>query len=144
MPSTAVKTKSLVHRLEEAMNARRLDDLDDLVAAGFVRHCEATPNVEVRSLEQFKEFLRQDAAAFPDNVQTFTHVVAEGDQIGIFATYEGTHEGPLGPIPPTGKRAKFSFAGVFRVENDKLAEFWITWDNMTILGQLGLLPDAPG
>jgi predicted ester cyclase len=144
MPSTAVKTKSLVHRLEEAMNARRLDDLDDLVAAGFVRHCEATPNVEVRSLEQFKEFLRQDAAAFPDNVQTFTHVVAEGDQIGIFAMYEGTHEGPLGPIPPTGKRAKFSFAGVFRVENDKLAEFWITWDNMTILGQLGLLPDAPG
>jgi hypothetical protein len=29
---------------------------------------------------------------------------------------------------------------VFRVADDKLAEFWITWDNMTILSQLGLLP----
>jgi predicted ester cyclase len=31
---------------------------------------------------------------------------------------------------------------VFRVEDDKLAEFWITWDQMTIMGQLGLLPDG--
>jgi hypothetical protein len=29
------------------------------------------------------------------------------------------------------------------VENGKLAEFWITWDGMTILGQLGLLPPPP-
>ena len=142
MPSTAAEMRSLVQRLEDAMNERRLDDLDDLIAADFVRHCEATPQVDVRSLEQFKEFLTQDAAAFPDNVQTFTHVVAEGDQIGVFATYEGTHQGALGPFPPTGKRAKFTFAGVFRVENGKLAELWITWDNMTILAQLGLLPDA--
>ena len=142
MPTTATEMKSLVQRLEDAMNKRNLDDLDELVAADFVRHCEATPQVDVRSLDDFKEFLRQDAAAFPDNVQNFTHVVAEGDQVGVFATYEGTHQGPLGPIPPTGKRAKFNFAGVFRVENGKFAEFWITWDNMTILGQLGLLPPS--
>jgi len=140
MTSTVTDMKALVGRLEEAMNARRLDELDDIVAADFVRHCEATPDVDVRSLEQFEEVLRQDAAAFPDNVQRFTHVVAEGDQIGIFATYEGTYQGPLGPFPATGKRASFTFAGVFRVAGGKLAEFWITWDNLTILGQLGLLP----
>jgi predicted ester cyclase len=76
-------------------------------------------------------------------VQTFTHVVAEGDQIGVFATYEGTHTGPMGPVPATGKKVHFDFGGVFRVENGKLAEFWLTWDNMTILGQLGLLPPPP-
>lgn len=58
----------------------------------------------------------------------------------IFATYEGTHDGSLGQIPPTGRRVNFDFAGVFRVDGGKLAELWITWDNMTILGQLGLLP----
>jgi predicted ester cyclase len=41
---------------------------------------------------------------------------------------------------PTGKRAKFDFAGMFKVANGKLSEFWVTWDNMAILGQLGLLP----
>ena len=133
--------RELVRRLEHAMNERRLDDLDEIMAPDFVRHCEATPDVDVRSLDDFKEFLRNDAAAFPDNVQTITHIVAEGDQIGIFATYAGTHLGALGPFPPTGRRAEFNFAGVFRVENDKIAEFWITWDNMTILAQLGLLPE---
>ena len=48
--------------------------------------------------------------------------------------------GQFGPFEPTGKRVKFSFAGMFRVEDEKLAEFWVTRDQMTILSQLGLLP----
>jgi predicted ester cyclase len=135
--------KELVRRLEVAMNKRQLDDLDEVVAENFVRHCEATPDVDVRSREDFKQFLIDYTAVFPDNVQTFTHIVAEGDQIGVFATYEGTHTGPMGPVPPTGKKVNFHFGGVFRVENGKLAEFWITWDNMFVLGQLGLLPPPP-
>lgn len=138
--ATSAEMKELVRRLEVAMNERKLDDLDEVVAENFVRHCEATPDVHVKSREDFKQFLTDYTAAFPDNVQTFTHIVAEGDQIGVFATYEGTHNGPMGPIPATGKKVNFHFGGVFRVENDKLAELWITWDNMFILGQLGLLP----
>ena len=132
--------KDLVKRLADAMNSRQLDQLDAIMAEDFVRHCEATPGLEVKSRDDFKAFLRAFDEGFPDNVQTVTHVVAGDDLIGVFANYEGTHLGPYGPFPPTGKRTKFDFAGVFRVENDKLAEFWITWDNMTILGQLGLLP----
>lgn len=30
---------------------------------------------------------------------------------------------------------------MFTVRDAKLAEFRVTWDNMTVLGQLGLLPD---
>ncbi len=30
------------------------------------------------------------------------------------------------------------------VRDGKLAEFRVTWDNMTVLGQLGLLPDPAG
>jgi steroid delta-isomerase-like uncharacterized protein len=141
VPSNTQEMKSLVQRLEDAMNQRRLDDLDDIVASDFVRHCEATPDVDVRSRQQFKDFLEAYTAAFPDNVQTFTRMVAEDDHIGVWATYEGTHTGQLGPFPATGKEVNFSFGGVFRVENGKLAEFWLTWDNMSILAQLGLLPE---
>jgi predicted ester cyclase len=142
MPSTGEETKSLLRRFEDAMNNRQLDDLNDILAPNFVRHCQATPQVDVRNREQFKDFLRQDAAMFPDNVQTFTHLLADGDMAAIFATYEGTQTGQMGPFAPTGNKAKFDFAGVLRVEDGKLAELWITWDNMTILGQLGLLPPA--
>ena len=31
---------------------------------------------------------------------------------------------------------------MMRVADGKLNEWWITWDTMTILAQLGLLPDT--
>jgi predicted ester cyclase len=140
MPGTADKT--LVIRLEDIMRRRALDELDEIVAPDFVRICEATPELEIRDLDGFKQFLRDYVVAFPDEVQTLTHVAADGDLIGVFARYEGTHQGPLNGIPPTGKRVNFHFSGMFTVRDGKLAEFRVTWDNMTVLAQLGLLPDA--
>jgi predicted ester cyclase len=122
------------------MNTRRLDLLDDLLAHDVVRHCESTPGIEVTSLQQFKEFLRMDAEVFPDNVQTLEHILIDGDMAAMWATYEGTQMGQMGPFPPQKKKARFHFAGVLRFENGKIAEWWVTWDNMAILGQLGHLP----
>ena len=136
----AASIRDLIQRLEDAMNSRELELLDDIVAEDFVRHCQATPDFDVRSREDFKEFLRQNTASFPDNVQTFVQVVVEGDRAGIWTTYKGTQDGPLGPIPATGRKVAFDFGGIFRVEDGKLAELWVTWDNMTIMGQLGQLP----
>jgi steroid delta-isomerase-like uncharacterized protein len=144
MQASIDENKGLIRRFEAAMNTRQLDLLDDIMAQDFVRHCEATPHLDIRSLEQFKDFLKQDVAAFPDNTQTFTHVLSDGALAAVWATYEGTQLGPLGPFPPSGKKVRFHFGGVLRVERGKLAELWITWDNMTILAQLGHLPPAPG
>src|SRR5215475_10724037 len=138
MSTTSEQNKALVRRFW-GMNSRKLEALDELLARHVVRHCEATPGVDVRSLEQFKDFMRQDAAAFPDSVQTITHLVAEGNLVAVWATYDGTQKGPIGPMPPSGRRARFDFGAVFRVERDKIAEWWVTWDNMTILRQLGHL-----
>jgi predicted ester cyclase len=142
MPGTEDKT--LVTRLEDIMRRRALDELDDIVAADFVRVCEATPDVQIHSLDGFKQFLRDFVVAFPDEVQTFTHVAADDNLIGVYARYEGTHQGRFNGIPPTGKHVSFHFAGMLTVRDGKLAEFRVTWDNMTVLGQLGLLPDAAG
>jgi len=75
------------------------------------------------------------------DAETTFHYRQEGRR--VWATYEGTQLGPMGPFPPSGNRARFSFAGVVRVDDGKLAELWITWDNMAILAQLGHLPAAP-
>jgi steroid delta-isomerase-like uncharacterized protein len=140
MASSPEEIRTLVRRLQDAMNARRLDLLDDLLTPDFVRHCQATPQLSITSRGQFRDFLEADADAFPDNTQTFTQIVVEGDRAAVWATYEGTQTGPMGPIPPSGKRARFDFAGVFRVADGRIAELWITWDNMTVLTQLGHLP----
>lgn len=138
--STSADTKDLMRRFESAMNARQLDLLDELISPDVVRHCEATPGFEVTNLDQLKDFLRADASVFPDNKQTFEHILVDGDMAAVWATYEGTQSGQMGPFPPSEKYAKFSFSGVFRLEDGKIAEWWVTWDNMAILGQLGHLP----
>jgi steroid delta-isomerase-like uncharacterized protein len=137
------QNKALVRRFGDAMNARRWDLLDEIVAPDFVRHCQATPGVDVRSLQAFKAFVRDDTATFPDSVQTLRHIVADGDFVAVWLTYEGTQRGPMGPFPPSGKRMQLDVGAVLRVEGGKLAEMWVTWDNMAALAQLGHLPMPP-
>lgn len=132
-------TRSVIRRLAHAVNTRQPDLLDDVVTADFVRHCEATPGLEVRDRDQFKEFLRQDLNVFPDSVQTFEHILVDGDMAAVWAVYEGTQEGPMGPFPASGRRVRFSYSGVLRMDHGRIAEWWVTWDNMTILAQLGHL-----
>jgi predicted ester cyclase len=144
MRTPSEENKVLVHRFGEAMNTRQLHLLDELVAPGFLRHCQATPEIDVRSLQEFKDFLRRDAAVFPDSIQTLKHILAEGDLVAVWATYEGTQIGQMGPFPPSGKKMRVDFGAVLRVENGKIAEMWVTWDNMATLTQLGHLPAPPG
>jgi steroid delta-isomerase-like uncharacterized protein len=142
MSTTTEQNKAVIRRFLDGWNSRQPEAFDELIAPDVVRHCQATPGVDVRSLDQLKEFLRQDTAVFPDSIQTITHLVAEGDLVAAWSTYEGTQKGPMGPFPPSSAKAKFDFGAVFRIEGGKIAEWWVTWDNMTILRALGHLPSG--
>jgi steroid delta-isomerase-like uncharacterized protein len=140
MSTTAEENKAIIRRFFDAWNKRQSDAFDNLLARDVVRHCEATPGVEVRSLAQVKEFLQQDTTVFPDSVQTVKFLVAEGDLVAAWTTYEGTQQGQMGPFPPSGRKAQFDFGAVFRIDGGKIVEWWVTWDNLTILRALGHLP----
>ena len=142
MSTVIEQNKAVIRQFLDAWNSRQVTAFDELMAPDVVRHCEAMPGLEVRSLDQVKEFLRQDTAIFPDSIQTITHLVAEGDLVAAWSTYEGTQKGPMGPFPPSGAKAKFDFGAVFRIEGGKIAEWWVTWDNMTVLRALGQLPSG--
>jgi steroid delta-isomerase-like uncharacterized protein len=134
------RNKAVVRRFFEAWNSRQAVAFDELIAPNVVRHCEATPGLEARSIDDIKEFLRLDTAVFPDSVQTIQRLLAEDDLVAVWTTYEGTQKGPMGPFPPSNRKAQFDFGAVFRMENGKIAEWWVTWDNMTVLRALGHLP----
>ena len=67
-------------------------------------------------------------------------LVAGENLVAAWPAYQGTQQRPLGPLPPSGRKAQFDFGAVFRIEGAKIAEWWVTWDNMTILRALGHLP----
>ena len=132
--------KELVRAFSEAGNGNDLDAFDTLLTPDFVRHCEATPEIAVTTREGFKEFYRETAKTFPDQRMTLDALVAEGDRVAFWGAFSGTQEGPMGPFPPTGKRMESQIGGMFRIEDGRIAELWVTWDNLSGLAQLGLLP----
>jgi len=132
--------KSIVRAFSEAGNQNDLAAFDRILTPDFVRHCEATPEVNVTSCEEFKQFYRETARTFPDQQMTIETLVAEGDRVAFWGTFSGTQEGAMGPFAPTGKRLESQIAGMFRLEAGRIAELWVTWDNLSGLAQLGLFP----
>jgi len=134
----ATANRELAVAAFEAVAASDLDALDDLIAVDYVRHCEATPDVRVDSLAAFKEYLLAERASVPDPQLKVVHLIAEDNLVAFWARYSGTQEGPMGPFPATGNEMDIAFSGFHRIEDGKIAETWVTWDNLAALSQLGL------
>ena len=143
VPCIADESENLriVAAMTEAINQRDFDALDALVSADVVRHSAATPDVHVSNLDEFKAFLRADLAACPDAKQKIDIMFGSGDKVAVRAFYIGTQTGAMGPFPPSGKKLELPFMGILRIEDGKIAEIWVEWDNMSALTQLGHFPD---
>jgi steroid delta-isomerase-like uncharacterized protein len=132
--------KDLVRRLVSAINASDWDALDGLLTEDFRRHCQATPDVQVNSRDEFKDLQKSFLASVPDQRITLEMLIAEGDKVAGYATYSGTQTGPMGQFPATGKSLESKFLSIFRIEDGRLAELWVEFDNLAMLTQLGLFP----
>jgi steroid delta-isomerase-like uncharacterized protein len=132
--------KDLVHRFTTVLNAADWDALDELLTEDFSRHCQATPDVQVNSREEFKQLQESFLVSMPDQNITIEMLVAEGDKVAAYATYSGTQTGPMGDFPATGKSVKSKFLSIFRITNGRIAELWVEYDNLAMLSQLGLFP----
>jgi len=133
----------VVRTMMDLINQRDLDSLHTVVAESVVRHSDATPEVVVTNLDEFKAFLETDFAAVPDSIQEIDFIFGAGDKVAVRARYGGTQTGPMGPFAATGKTFSLIFIGIARIEDGKVAEIWVEWDNLSALGQLGLLPPPP-
>jgi len=142
-PGDTSTNEEIVLRMIEAVNNRDFDALDDVVSPTVRRHSGATPDVQVTSLEEFKAFLHTDLAAVPDAIQETNLIFSSGDMVAIHETYRGTQTGQMGPFPPSGLELEIPFIGLLRIEDGKIAEIWVEWDNLNALAQLGHFP-PPG
>lgn len=143
--TTPEDNKAIVRRvLEEGVNAHNLEVFREMLAADYARHSQATTETpEIRGVEAMLDFLRANFAAFPDWHEEIELMIAEDDMVAYITTGTGTHTGPMGDIPPTGRTIEVTNYIVQRIANGKIAETWIGWDNLAALTQMGLFP-PPG
>lgn len=135
--------KDLVRRFTEALNTANWDALDELVTEDFTRHSQATVGPQVTSREEFIQLQESFLVSFPDQRVTIEKLIAEGDEVAALATYSGTHTGPMGEFPATGRSVESTFLAVFRIDAGRIAELWVEWDNVAMLTQLDLFPPPP-
>lgn len=140
---TVEKNKELVrYVLDRGVNAHDLDVFRSVLATDYARHSQSTTEMpEIRGIEQMLEFLRGSFATFPDWHERIELMLGEGDKVAYVTTGTGTQTGPMGGIPPTGRTIEVTNHVIQRIENGKISETWITWDNLAAMRQLGLVPD---
>jgi predicted ester cyclase len=84
--------------------------------------------------------------ALPDAHMEIESTVEGGDWVAVRARFRGTHSRPLrtpqGEIPASGNALDLPFADFFRVEDGKAIEHYVYYDVMSMMGQLGALPET--
>jgi predicted ester cyclase len=136
------QNKALVHTFADRINARDLEGALTLFDPNHVEQA-AIPGMP-SGVEAVRMFFNMLFAGFPDAQTTILDTIAEGDKVVIRASTEGTHTGPFLGIPPTGRRAKWSFIDITRIANGKIVEHWVETDQMSLMQQLGLVPPPSG
>jgi steroid delta-isomerase-like uncharacterized protein len=131
--------KDLVRRFVDTLNEADWDAFDDILAEDFCRRSQASP-VTVKSRADFLKLQQSFYATMPDQTVTLEMVLAEDDKVAVYATYTGTMTGPMGEFEATGRSLTSRFLGIFRIEENRIAELWIEMDNLAMLNQLGLSP----
>jgi C-1 hydroxylase len=137
------QNKALIQRIyDEGINNQNPDAWDGVLTPDYVRHCQAMPSEqqETHGPENAKAFLREHFTTFPDWHEEIQFMIAEGDKVALVSVGTGTQTGPMGNLPPSGKKIQLVNFVVHRFEDGKVAETWAGWDNLAIFKQLGYFP----
>jgi predicted ester cyclase len=128
--TTQLDNKAIIRRFgEEAFNNGNLAAITETFA-----HQDA--------IEGMNHFITTLRAAFPDLHCTTETQVAEGDMIAQRVTLSGTQAGEWQGMTATGRKANWSAMVFLRFENGKVVEQWVIADELSVMRQLGAIPQS--
>ena len=134
---SAEENRALARRSWETLDDP--DSLEEVYAADVVWH---NPDQDLQGIEGAKQFTRMFKTAFPDMSATVEDVIAEGDKVVTRVTFRGTHQGETEEFgPPTGRQVEGPGLSIHRIEGGKIVEEWNSYDSLSLLQQLGLVPE---
>jgi steroid delta-isomerase-like uncharacterized protein len=132
------RNKALVRRwIEEGFNKRQLSVVDEL----FAEHVAV--NGQAIGRDGLKQSMRRHLSGFPDLHVTINDILAEENDVGIWYTVEGTHQGEFETIPPTGKHVRWVGFDLVRLNGGKIFEARFLSDFFGLLTQLGARVTLP-
>ncbi len=136
------QNKAMVQRIHAEVSKGNIGIFDEVLSPDYVRHCQAMPpeSQELRGTKEFKAFVADFLRAVPDCRDKIEFILADSNMVAYVTTTTGTQTGPMGNLPASGKEFALTNIVIHRIEEGKIAETWISWDNVAMLTQLGFFP----
>ncbi|GCE02525.1 ester cyclase [Embleya hyalina] len=140
------QAREAMDRLTEAMTTSRDTDA---IAECFAQDAVAiTPEGELRGRDAIANYMAEFTIALPDSAFDQEHQYEVGDTAVDEGWYLGTNTGPLKlpdgtTLPATGKSVRIHGCDVATVEDGRIVDYRLYFDQLAFLEQLGLAP-TPG
>ena len=136
------EARQVFDKFTAAMTRGDIDEVATLYAEGAVA---LSPEGELRGRKEIVEYLRPLTEAFSDFRWEPLHSHESGnaaiDEGWICGVHTGPLPGPDGqPVPATGKSIRLRECDAVTVEGGVITSHRFYYDQMEMLGQLGLLP----
>ena len=126
---------ALIRRLNDVVNERRYDDMDELFDPSFV---DRNPAWDVTSLDALKDIIRDVKKAIDFTSHHDLIYPAADGKVVIHITFTGHHIGPFLGREPTGEQVQWTSIEVYRIENNKIMERWVQADTTGLMHQIGV------
>jgi predicted ester cyclase len=111
-------------------NEHRFAELGEFVAEDVV------VNGEPQGVAGYVAGLEAVVRAFPDYRWDLRHLLVDGDVVAAHFADTGTHRGEWLGVPATGRRVATQEFAVYRWSRGRIAEVWVTADDLRVLDQL--------
>jgi len=129
--------RQLAEAFAATLSAHDMDGFAGLFADDYVNHqvsaAAPAPAAGISPKQATVGFFAARLKGLPDLKVTIEAIVATDDKVAASFVYEGTQQGVLLGMAPTGKRMRFTSCDIFRIADGKIAEHWGMGD---IAGQL--------
>lgn len=126
---------------DEVLAGGDLGLIDELAAEDIVDHEEGLPG-QPPGLDGVRFFVNALREAFPDiRAKSTEPTLADGDLEAARTILTGTHKGELMGVAATDKTVEFESIDIVRVDGGKVAEHWGVTDVMSLMQQLGAVPE---
>jgi steroid delta-isomerase-like uncharacterized protein len=137
----AEDNKAVIRRfLKDIFEGGNLELADELFAPDYVLHDPVVPE-EVRGPEGMRRYVSMYRSAYPDTHFTIEDQISEGDRVVTRWTGQGTQQGELMGIAPTGNQVTLAGIEFDRVSDGKMQETWVNYDALGMMQQLGVAPE---
>jgi steroid delta-isomerase-like uncharacterized protein len=136
-----IDAKIMLRRFYNEVGSGNFGVIDELVADDFIEH-EEFPGLEPNK-EGVKQFFAMLRSAFPNLRMEVHEMLADEDLVSARVTATGTHEGEFLGIPASGRRIEVQIFDMLRIRDGQVTEHWGIMDAMTMMQQLGAIPELP-